>query len=86
MVKYFIKINVRFLKILRLNLASNILDLIIRFSIDLDIRSIKTLGDTLQDKGFLYAGQFCYLMAQLEFGTYANKNAKLVLLGGKILI
>ena len=49
---------------------------------DLDIRSIKTLGDTLHDKGFLYAGQFCYLMAELEFGSYANKNSKLVLIGG----
>ena len=47
---------------------------------DLNIRSIKTLGDTLHDKGFLYAGQFCYLMAQLDFGSYANKNSKLVLI------
>ena len=48
----------------------------------LDVRSIKTLGDTLHDKGFLYAGQFCYLMANLDFESYENKNSRLVLIGG----
>merc|ERR1719410_564639 len=51
---------------------------------DLDIRSIKTLGDTLHDKGFLYAGQFCYLMAGLDFSSYENKSSKLVLIGGDV--
>ena len=48
----------------------------------LDIRSIKTLGDKLHEKGFLYAGQFCYLMAKLAFESYENKNSRLVLIGG----
>eukprot|EP00095_Tigriopus_kingsejongensis_P000182 snap_masked-scaffold487_size158652-processed-gene-0.14 protein:Tk00182 transcript:snap_masked-scaffold487_size158652-processed-gene-0.14-mRNA-1 annotation:"hypothetical protein Phum_PHUM296360" len=47
----------------------------------LDRRSIVTLGDTLMDKGFLYAAHFCYLMANLDFGPYTNSNAKLVLIG-----
>ena len=56
------------------------------FNLDINIRSIKTLGDTLSDKGFLYAGQFCYIMAELDFSSYANKNSKLVLIGGKTII
>ena len=39
-------------------------------------------GDTLTERGYLYAGQFCYLMAAAEFGTFANRNAKLVLILG----
>lgn len=49
-------------------------------SIDLDKKSIVTLGDTLAARGFLYAAHFCYLVAQVEFGTYSNKASKLVLL------
>merc|ERR1719309_1941091 len=41
-----------------------------------------TLGDTLTEKGYFFAGQFCYLMANMEFGTYSNRNAKLVLILG----
>jgi hypothetical protein len=47
----------------------------------LDHRSILTLGDTLTERGFLWAGQFCYLMVNKEFGTFSNRNAKIVLIG-----
>lgn len=47
---------------------------------DLDRKAITTLGDTLHQRGNLYAAHFCYLMAQLEFGRYGSQNAKLVLL------
>ena len=56
------------------------------FYLDLNIRSIKTLGDTLHEKGFLYAGQFCYLMAEMDFCSYENKSSKLVLIGGKFFL
>ncbi len=50
---------------------------------ELDRRSIITLGDTLFDKGFLYAAHFCYLMTNTEFGGYSTStsNNKLVLIG-----
>lgn len=44
-------------------------------------KAITTLGDTLFSRGSLYAAQFCYLMAQVEFSRYGVPNAKLVLLG-----
>lgn len=47
---------------------------------DVDSRSITTLGDTLASRGCLPAAQFCYIMAQVEFGTFEQKNSKLVLL------
>ncbi|XP_055940834.1 protein transport protein Sec16B-like isoform X2 [Argiope bruennichi] len=47
---------------------------------DVDSRSITTLGDTLASKGCLCAAHFCYIMAQVDFGTYEQKNSKLVLL------
>ena len=47
----------------------------------LDRRSIVTLGDTLLEKGFLYAAHFCYLMANIEFGGFSNPQSKLVLIG-----
>ena len=47
---------------------------------ELDKKSIVTLGDTLFARGFLLASQFCYLVAQVEFGFYKNKSSKLVLL------
>ncbi|XP_059352135.1 protein transport protein Sec16A-like isoform X3 [Daphnia carinata] len=47
---------------------------------DLDKKSIVTLGDTLSARGFLLAAHFCYLVAQVEFGSYSNKASKLVLL------
>ena len=49
-------------------------------SSDLDKKSIVTLGDTLSARGFLLAAHFCYLVAQVEFGSYSNKVSKLVLL------
>ncbi|GAB6023180.1 hypothetical protein CHUAL_008005 [Chamberlinius hualienensis] len=48
---------------------------------ELDRKSVVTLGDTLAAKGCLHAAHFCYLMAQLEFGNYAKKSSKLVLIG-----
>lgn len=39
---------------------------------DLDRKSITTLGDTLYNRGDLFAAQFCYLMAQVGFGKYPN--------------
>ena len=52
-------------------------------SMDVDRRSIVTLGDTLSEKGFLYAAHFCYLMANLEFGSYENNSTKLILIGAE---
>ncbi|XP_049269869.1 uncharacterized protein LOC119390134 isoform X1 [Rhipicephalus sanguineus] len=48
---------------------------------EVDARSITTLGDVLASRGCLSAAHFCYLMAQVEFGTYACKSSKIVLLG-----
>lgn len=48
---------------------------------DLDLKAITTLGDTLMNRGSLYAAQFCYLMAQVNFSRYGADNVKLVLLG-----
>lgn len=48
---------------------------------ELDRKAITTLGDTLFTRGSIYAAQFCYLMAQVEFSKYGTPNAKLVLLG-----
>ena len=39
------------------------------------------VGDTLNERGFLWASQFCYLMANKEFGHYENSSSKIVLLG-----
>uniref|UniRef100_T1J191 Protein transport protein sec16 n=1 Tax=Strigamia maritima TaxID=126957 RepID=T1J191_STRMM len=47
---------------------------------NLDRKSIMAMGDTLATRGLLHASQFCYLMAQMDFGTYASKSSKLVLL------
>ncbi|XP_064457629.1 protein transport protein Sec16A-like isoform X2 [Ornithodoros turicata] len=46
-----------------------------------DARSITTLGDVLASRGCLPAAHFCYLMAQVEFGSYSCKSSKVVLLG-----
>lgn len=48
---------------------------------ELDRKAITTLADTLFLRGSLYAAQFCYLMAQVEFSGYGKSDAKLVLLG-----
>ncbi|CAG2067494.1 unnamed protein product, partial [Timema podura] len=36
-------------------------------------------------RGCLHAAHFCYLMAQHEFGTYAHKSSKIVLIGSSHL-
>lgn len=41
---------------------------------DLDRKAITTLGDSLHNRGDLYAAQFCYLMAQVSFGRYSDAN------------
>lgn len=51
-----------------------------------DARSITTLGDVLATRGCLSAAHFCYLMAQVEFGSYSCKSSKLVLLGSSHLL
>ncbi|KAH9500770.1 hypothetical protein Btru_076412 [Bulinus truncatus] len=48
---------------------------------DIDRKSITTLGDTLAARGYLHASHFCYLMAQVSFGTYSKKTSKIVLIG-----
>ncbi|CBY09853.1 unnamed protein product [Oikopleura dioica] len=47
-------------------------------------RSITSLGDTLWNRGLLYASQFCYLLANgvKSFGYCNRKSSKIVLLGG----
>lgn len=41
---------------------------------ELDRKAITTLGDSLYNRGDLFAAQFCYLMAQVGFGKYSNVN------------
>ncbi|XP_041095614.1 protein transport protein Sec16A-like [Polyodon spathula] len=50
-------------------------------TLDLDTRTISTMGDTLASKGQMDAAHFCYMMAQVGFGVYTKKSTKLVLLG-----
>ncbi|XP_077162505.1 protein transport protein Sec16A isoform X2 [Paroedura picta] len=50
-------------------------------NMDVELRTITTMGDTLASKGLLDAAHFCYLMAQVGFGIYLKKTAKLVLIG-----
>ncbi|XP_053138178.1 protein transport protein Sec16A isoform X3 [Hemicordylus capensis] len=50
-------------------------------NMDVESRTITTMGDTLASKGLLDAAHFCYLMAQVGFGVYTKKTTKLVLLG-----
>nr|XP_020650457.1 protein transport protein Sec16A [Pogona vitticeps] len=50
-------------------------------NMDVESRTIVTMGDTLASKGLLDAAHFCYLMAQVGFGVYTKKTAKLVLIG-----
>ncbi|XP_054854220.1 protein transport protein Sec16A isoform X2 [Eublepharis macularius] len=50
-------------------------------NMDVESRTITTMGDTLASKGLLDAAHFCYLMAQVGFGIYMKKTAKLVLIG-----
>ncbi|KAK8734645.1 hypothetical protein OTU49_005913 [Cherax quadricarinatus] len=46
-----------------------------------DQASIVALGDTLASQGQLHAAHFCYLVAEVEWGSYSNKDSKLVLIG-----
>lgn len=46
-----------------------------------DHASIVMLGDTLAARGQLHAAHFCYLVAGVEWGSYACKDSKLVLIG-----
>ncbi|XP_072489037.1 protein transport protein Sec16A isoform X3 [Notamacropus eugenii] len=50
-------------------------------NMDVESRTIATMGDTLASKGLLDAAHFCYLMAQIGFGVYTKKTTKLVLVG-----
>ncbi|KAJ8981603.1 hypothetical protein NQ317_011882 [Molorchus minor] len=43
--------------------------------------AITTLGDTLKNRGSLYAAQFCYLMAEVGFSKHDDPNTRLALLG-----
>ena len=45
-----------------------------------------TLGDSLLAKGQLYAAQFCYIVSVAEWGTFAKKGSKLVLLCAQVSI
>ncbi|XP_025111637.1 uncharacterized protein LOC112574654 isoform X3 [Pomacea canaliculata] len=44
-------------------------------------KSVVTLGDTLATKHCLHASHFCYLMAEVDFGSFLKKTSKLVLIG-----
>lgn len=56
---------------------------------ELNRKAITTLGDSLLNRGDLYAAQFCYLMAQVGFGKFSSvldsltsaNMVRLVLLG-----
>lgn len=50
-------------------------------NMELDTRTITTMGDTLASKGLTDAAHFCYLMAQVGLGVYTKKSTKLVLIG-----
>ncbi|XP_039619795.1 protein transport protein Sec16A isoform X5 [Polypterus senegalus] len=50
-------------------------------TVDLDSRTIITMGDTLASKGLIDAAHFCYMMAQVGLGVYTKKSTKLVLIG-----
>ncbi|KAI1904768.1 hypothetical protein AGOR_G00009090 [Albula goreensis] len=50
-------------------------------TLDLDTRTITTMGDTLASKGLTDAAHFCYMMAQVGLGVYTKKNTKMVLIG-----
>lgn len=48
---------------------------------EINRRSITTLGDTLFARGDIHAAHFCYILAQIEFGSYGTNGVKLVLIG-----
>lgn len=39
---------------------------------EIDRKAIITLGDSLHNRGDLFAAQFCYLMAKVEFSKYSD--------------
>lgn len=41
---------------------------------DFDRKTILTLGDTLYNRGDLFAAHFCYLLAKADFGRYSDIN------------
>ncbi|XP_076014738.1 protein transport protein Sec16A isoform X2 [Genypterus blacodes] len=51
------------------------------YTLDLDTRTITTMGDTLASKGLTDAAHFCYLMAQVGLGVFTKKSTKMVLIG-----
>lgn len=50
-------------------------------NMDVESRTMVTMGDTLASRGLLDAAHFCYLMAQVGLGVYTRKTTKLVLIG-----
>ncbi|CAF0732113.1 unnamed protein product [Adineta steineri] len=42
---------------------------------------VKTMGDTLITSGRIYAGHFCYLIANVPFGSYRNNADKIAVIG-----
>ncbi|XP_048876295.1 LOW QUALITY PROTEIN: protein transport protein Sec16A [Brienomyrus brachyistius] len=50
-------------------------------ALDLDMRTVATMGDTLASKGLIDAAHFCYMMAQVGLGVYTKKSTKMVLIG-----
>ncbi|CAF3503699.1 unnamed protein product [Rotaria sp. Silwood1] len=42
---------------------------------------IKTMGDTFITSGRIYAGHFCYLIANVPFGSYRNNADKIAVIG-----
>ncbi|KAM9734550.1 LOW QUALITY PROTEIN: protein transport protein Sec16A [Menidia menidia] len=50
-------------------------------TLDLDTRTITTMGDTLASKGLTDAAHFCYMMAQVGLGVFTKKSTKMVLIG-----
>ncbi|KAM3600349.1 uncharacterized protein V6R79_021856 [Siganus canaliculatus] len=50
-------------------------------TLDLDTRTITTMGDTLASKGLIDAAHFCYMMAQVGLGVFTKKSTKMVLIG-----
>ena len=48
---------------------------------EINRRSITNLGDTLGARGDIHAAHFCYVLAQIDFGTYGTPGVKLVLIG-----
>lgn len=48
---------------------------------ELNCKAITILGDTLRNRGSLYAAQFCYLMAEVGFGRFDDPETRVALLG-----